>query len=82
MRRNSFLKGFEEEEKLFKRLIAENQYTRLETINRAYSMGNIEQDINLLESNEVYSEKKVARLREMFHIKRTEVREESYNFGG
>lgn len=77
-----FLKGFKEEKNLYERLIVENQYTRLETVNRAYSMGSVEQDINLLESNEVYSEKKVARLREMFHLKRTEVRDESYNFGG
>lgn len=77
-----FLEGFEKEHDLYKRLIAENQYTRLETVNRAYSMGSIEQDINSLESNEVYSEKKIARLREMFHLERTEVRNESYNFGG
>lgn len=77
-----FLKGFEDELDLYKRLIAENQYTRLEKINRAYSMGSIEQDINLLEENEVYSDRKVARLREMFHLERTEVKKESYNFGG
>lgn len=77
-----FLKGFENEKNLYERLIVENQYTRLETINRAYSMACIEQDINLLESNEVYSGKKIARLRELFHIKRTEVRGDSYNFGG
>lgn len=77
-----FLKGFEEEKNLYERLIVENQYTRLETINRANSMGSIEQDINLLEENEVYSEQKVDRLRKMFHLERTEVRKESYNFGG
>lgn len=77
-----FLRGFERENECYKRLIVENQYTRLETVNRAYSMGRIEQDINLLERNGVYSDKKVARLREMFHLERTEVRRESYNFGG
>ena len=77
-----FLKGFEDEIDLYKRLIVENQYTRLEKVNKVYSMGSMEKDINLLEENEVYSDKKVARLREMFHLERTEVREESYNFGG
>ena len=62
-------------------MIKENQYTRLETINRAYSIGNIEQDINLLEENEIYSEKKVARLREMFHLRRLDVEEGTHNFG-
>lgn len=68
-----YLDGFEEQNELYKRLIKENQYTRLETVNRAYSMGGIEQDINLLEKNEVYSDKKVARLREMFHLRRIAV---------
>lgn len=77
-----FLKGFEKESDLYKRLVVENQYTRLETVNKAYSMGSMEQDINLLEKKGVYSDKKVARLRELFHLERTEVREESYNFGG
>lgn len=77
-----FLHGFEEQNELYKRLIVENQYTRLETINKAYSMGNIEQDVNLLEKNGIYSEKKVDCLRELFHLERTVVSEESYNFGG
>lgn len=77
-----YLQGFERQNELYRRLIVENQYTRLETVNRAYSMGSMERDINLLEENEVYSEKKIARLREMFHLERTEVKEESYNFGG
>lgn len=77
-----FLKGFEEENDLYKRLIVENQYTRLETINKACSMGSMDLDISLLEKNGVYSDKKVARLREMFHLARTEVGEKSYNFGG
>ena len=77
-----FLKGFEEENDLYKRLIVENQYTRLETVNKACSMGSIEHDINLLECNGVYSDKKVAHLRKLFHLERTEVKEESYNFGG
>lgn len=77
-----FLNGFKKEKDLYKRLIVENQYTRLETVNKAYSMGSIEQDINLLEKYGVYSDKKVARLREKFHLERTKVREESYNFGG
>lgn len=77
-----YLKGFEEQKELYKRLIVENQYTRLETVNRACSMASMEKDINLLEQYGVYSDKKIARLREMFHLERTDVREESYNFGG
>ncbi len=76
-----YLNGFEGQLEFYRRLIKENQYTRLETINRAYSIGNIEQDINLLEENEIYSEKKVARLREMFHLRRLDVEEGTYNFG-
>lgn len=76
-----FLEGFEEQSELYDRLIKENQYTRLETVNEAYSMGSIEQDINLLEEYEIYSEKKVARLREMFHLSQIDVEEGSYSFG-
>ena len=76
-----YLDGFKEQSALYERLIKENQYTRLETVNMAYSMGSIEQDINLLEKNEVYSDKKVARLREIFHLSRIDVGEESYDFG-
>lgn len=75
-----YLDGFEEQWDLYKRLIVENQYTRLETVNKAYSMSNVEQDIILLEENAVHSEKKIARLRELFHLERTEAGEESYNF--
>lgn len=77
-----FLKGFEEQKELYKRLIVENQYTRLETVNKAFSMASMEKDISLLEQYGVYSDKKIARLREMLHMERTDVREESYNFGG
>ena len=77
-----FLNGFEKEMDLYKRLIIENQYTRLEMANKAYSMRNVEKDINILEKNEVYSKKKIARLRELFHLEHTEVGKESYNFGG
>lgn len=77
-----FFKGFEEQRALYKRLIVENQYTRLETVNKAFSMASMETDISLLEQNEVYSDKKIARLREMFHLERTDVKGESYNFGG
>ena len=77
-----FLNGFEKEMDLYKRLIIENQYTRLEMVNKAYSMRNVEKDINILEKNEVYSKKKIARLRELFHLEHTEVGKESYNFGG
>lgn len=77
-----FLKGFEEQKELYKRLIVENQYTRLETVNKAFSMASMEKDISLLEQNEVYSDKKIARLREMFHLERTDVKGESYSFGG
>ncbi|MDE7267087.1 MAG: ImmA/IrrE family metallo-endopeptidase [Lachnospiraceae bacterium] len=77
-----YLEGFEEQNDLYKRLIVENQYTRLETVNKAYSMGSMERDIILLEENGVYSDKKIARLRELFHLERTEVKGESYNFEG
>lgn len=76
-----YLEGFEEQSELYGRLIKENQYTRLEMTNEACSVGSIEQDINLLEKNEVYSDKKVARLREMFQLSGIEVEEGSYNFG-
>lgn len=77
-----FLAGFEKQIDLYKRLIVENQYTRLETVNRAYSMGSMEQDICILEENEIYSDKKIERLRQMFHLERTEIKGESYNFEG
>ena len=77
-----YLKGFEEQKELYKRLIVENQYTRLETVNKACSMASMEKDISLLEQYGVYSDKKIARLREMLRLERTDVREESYNFGG
>lgn len=77
-----FLEGFEEQRDLYSRLIVENQYTRLETVKKAYSMAGIEQDINLLEKYGVYSDKKIDRLRNMFHLERTEVSEKSYDFGG
>ncbi len=79
-----FLKGFEEQKELYERLIVENQYTRLETVNKAYSIANIEQDISMLEKNEIYSDKKISRLREMFHLKGTRIEEsvKTYNFGG
>lgn len=76
-----YLKGFKQQNALYKRLIKENQYTRLETVNKACSMGSIEQDINLLEKNEIYSDKKVDRLRKMFRLSRIDVGDESYNFG-
>lgn len=76
-----YLEGFKEQNVLYERLIKENQYTRLETVNKACSMGSIEQDINLLEKNEVYPDKRVARLREIFHLSRIDVGEESYDFG-
>lgn len=77
-----FLKGFEAETELYKRLIVENQYTRLETVNRAYAMGSIMHDINLLESHEIYSDKKIARLRQLFHLEKTIAGEERYRFKG
>lgn len=77
-----FLVGFENQMELYKRLIAENQYTRLETINKAYSMDSMEQDIFLLENNGIYSGKKVDYLRKLFHLERMEIKGESYNFEG
>lgn len=76
-----FLRGFERQEALYKRFISENQYTRLETVNRACSMGVIEQDIKLLEKNGIYSDRKIARLRELFHLERTEIDGTDYTFG-
>lgn len=76
-----FLQGFEKQEALYKRLISENQYTRLESVNSACSMGMIEQDINLLEQSGIYSDKKITRLREMFHLKKTETDGTDYTFG-
>lgn len=76
-----YLKGFKRQGVLYKRFILENQYTRLETVNRACSMGSIEQDIELLESNGVYSDKKIDRLRELFRLKRTEPNGTDYTFG-
>ncbi|MCI8966526.1 MAG: ImmA/IrrE family metallo-endopeptidase [Lachnospiraceae bacterium] len=77
-----FLKGFEEQKELYKRLIVENQYTHLESVNKACSMAGIEQDINLLEQNGVYSDKKISRLRKMFHLERTKESEKRFGFGG
>ena len=76
------MKRFEEQKELYKRLIVENQYTRLESVNKACFMAGIEQDINLLEQNGVYSDKKIGRLRKMFHSERTEESEKSFGFGG
>lgn len=76
-----YLEGFSSQEELYRYLIRENQYTRLETVNRAYSMENIEQDIRLLEKHEVYSDKKIARLREMFHLRWIDIEEGTYHFG-
>ena len=53
-------------------MIIENQYTRLGTVNRACSMEAVEQDINLLEQNGIFSDKKIARLREVFHLEKAE----------
>lgn len=76
-----FLQGFERQEELYKQLISENQYTRLETVNRAFAMGTVEQDINLLEQNDIYSTKKIERLRELFHLKETKIGGSDYTFG-
>lgn len=76
------MKRFEEQKELYKRLIVENQYTRLESVNKACFMAGIEQDINLLEQNGVYSDKKIGRLRKMFHLERTEESEKSFGFRG
>lgn len=67
-----FLQGFEKQKVLYQRLRSENQYTRLETVNRACSMEMIEQDINLLEKAAVYTDNtKVDRLRELFHLEQS-----------
>lgn len=67
-----FLQGFERQKALYDRLIIENQYTRLGTVNKACSMEAVEQDINLLEQNGIFSDKKIARLREVFHLEKAE----------
>lgn len=76
-----FLQGFERQGALYRRLISENQYTRLETVNRACSMEMIERDIILLEENEVFSAKKIDRLRELFHLEKAETNGADYTFG-
>lgn len=80
----NFLRGFERQETLYKRLRSENQYTRLETVNMACSMETIKQDINLLESSEIYADNsKVNRLRELFHLEQIEYEgnDDTYRFG-
>lgn len=80
----AFLQGFQKQETLYQRLRTENQYTRLETVNRACSMETIEQDINLLESKEIYPDnKRIDQLRELFHLEQTrhEGNDENYRFG-
>lgn len=76
-----FLRGFERQEALYKRFISENQYTRLETVNRACSMGGIEQDIKLLEKNGIYSDKKIACLRKAFRLEKPGTGGPDYKFG-
>lgn len=76
-----FLQGFERQEALYRRLILENQYTRLETVNRACSMETMEQDINLLEKNGIFSDKKITCLREMFRLEKAETNGTDYTFG-
>lgn len=66
----AFLQGFRGQRAFYDRLIIENQYTRLGTVNRACSMEAIEQDINLLEQNGIFTDKKIARLREVFHLEK------------
>lgn len=80
---SAFLRGFQRQEPLYQRLRSENQYTRLETVNKACSMEAIEQDINRLESAADCMDKtRVNRLRELFHLEQTgyEVNDESYQF--
>lgn len=80
----AFLQGFQKQEALYHRLRLENQYTRLETVNKACSMETIEQDINRLEHAAVYSDStRLNRLRELFHLEQNEQEEndESYQFG-
>ena len=67
-----FLRGFERQRTLYDRLIIENQYTRLGTVNKACSMEAVEQDINLLEQNGIFSDEKIERLRKAFHIEKAE----------
>lgn len=73
----TFLKGFEGQRSLYDRLIIENQYTRLGTVNRACSIEAVEQDINLLEQNGIFSDKKIDRLRKMFRLEKAKA-----NLGG
>ncbi|MCM1430718.1 MAG: ImmA/IrrE family metallo-endopeptidase [Muribaculaceae bacterium] len=79
----AFLQGFQRQEALYRRLRLENQYTRLETINRACSMEMIEQDIKQLEETIYPESMKINRLRELFHLEPTihEGSDESYQFG-
>lgn len=66
----AFLQGFRGQRALYDRLIIENQYTRLRSANKACSMEAIEQDINLLEQNGIFSDKKIAHLRTVFHLEK------------
>lgn len=80
----AFLQGFQKQETLYQRLRLENQYTRLETVNKACSMETIEQDIKRLEEAAIYpNDTKINRLRELFHLEPTihEGSDESYQFG-
>lgn len=79
----AFLQGFQKQDALYQRLRSENQYTRLETVNKACSMEAIEQDINRLENAAVYSDgTRINRLRELFHLEQAanEENDESYQF--
>lgn len=71
-----YLDGFEENLQLYKRLITENQYTRLEEKKVVYSIGNMQRDLEYLEKRGVLKRKYVQRVRELFHF------EDSVTVGG
>lgn len=61
---------------LYKRLITENQYTRLEEKKVVYSIGNMQRDLEYLEKHGVLKKKYVQRVRDIFHF------EDSVTVGG
>ncbi|MCM1056034.1 MAG: ImmA/IrrE family metallo-endopeptidase [Firmicutes bacterium] len=81
---STFLQGFQKHEALYQRLMQENHYTRLETVNKACSMETIEQDIKRLEDAAVYPDStRIDHLRKLFHLEPAvhERSDESYRFG-
>lgn len=67
-----YLLCFEKNEALYKKIIRENQYTRLEEKKEVYAIANLKKDINFLEKRGILREKYVRRVKELFHIDESE----------